>query len=319
MPCSFFGWLAGYDKKATVEECIETGQYLARLVGLYADRGVIISCDLHGWLPNGVIPMSMNIATQVMEGLVAAEQGVKSIVPLINLQGHFAQDIADIRVTPKLHRKYLDKFGYKDVIIPGTIGSQVPLYPFPQDVGSAFGYIVYTVTVAAMAKMDACSPKTIDEALGVPSNESHAQTYSAANWVLNVVRQQDIEIDNEEIRQEEKIAEEQATQIIDKVLEMGDGDVTVGIVKGIEAGVLDSPFSINVNVKDKVLGVRDIKGACRYLDFGNLPFSEEIKNFHRKKIAEREKIQGKKVDHYTSIDDFWAISKGSLIGKPENR
>ena len=51
-----FGWIGGYDKKATPEECIETAQYLGRLIGCYAERGVIISTDTHGWLPNGVIP-----------------------------------------------------------------------------------------------------------------------------------------------------------------------------------------------------------------------------------------------------------------------
>jgi hypothetical protein len=35
MPNSFFGWIAGYDKKATVEECIETAQYSGRLIGYY--------------------------------------------------------------------------------------------------------------------------------------------------------------------------------------------------------------------------------------------------------------------------------------------
>jgi methylaspartate mutase epsilon subunit len=50
MPNSFFGWIGGYDKKATPEECIQTAQYLGRLIGMYADRGVIISTDTHGWL-----------------------------------------------------------------------------------------------------------------------------------------------------------------------------------------------------------------------------------------------------------------------------
>lgn len=316
MPNSFFAWIGGYDKKATVEECIETAQYLGRLAGYYADRGVIITTDCHGWLPNGVIPMSVNIATQIIEALISAEQGVKSVFPQINLQGNMAQDLADIRVVPKLYRKYLDRLGYNDVIIPGIVGSQVPLYAFPQDMGGAFGYITYTATVAALGQVDACFVKTIDEALGVPTMESHVESYRAANWILNVVRTQKCEIDNADIRQEEKITEAEVSAILDKVLELGDGDIAVGAVKGVEAGVLDSPFSINIHAKDKVLGIRDINGACRYLEFGNLPIPEEIKEFHCQKVAEREKAEGRKMSYYVSIEDFWAISKGKLLGSP---
>ena len=319
MPNSFFAWIGGYDKKATVEECIDIAQYLGRLIGYYADRGVIITTDCHGWLPNGVIPMSVNIATQIIEALISAEQGVKSVFPQINMQGNMAQDLADISVTPKLYRKYLDKLGYKDVIIPGIVGSQVPLYPFPQDMGSAFGYIAYTATVAALGQVDACFVKTIDEAIGIPTKESHVESYRAANWIFDVVRTQKFEVDNAQIRQEEKVTEAEVTAILDRVLELGDGDIAVGAIRAVESGVLDSPFSINVHAKDKVLGIRDLNGACRYIEFGNLPIPEEIKEFHREKVAEREKVEGRKMDYYASIDDFWAISKGKLLGTPGRR
>ena len=131
MPNSFFAWIGGYDKKATPEECIETAQYLGRLIGLYAEKGVIISTDAHGWLPNGTIPMYVNIATQIIEALVSAGQGTKSIVPLMNFQGNIAQDVAEIRVCEKLYRKYLDKFGFSDVIIPGVHRQPISAIPVP--------------------------------------------------------------------------------------------------------------------------------------------------------------------------------------------
>jgi methylaspartate mutase epsilon subunit len=71
-----------------------------------------------------------------------------------------------------------------------------------------------------------------------------------------------------------------------------------------------------VTIKDKVLGVRDANGACRYLEFGNLPFSGDIKDFHRQKIAEREKKEGKKADFHTTVRDLWTLSKGKIVGLP---
>ena len=138
MPNSFFGWIAGYDKKATVEECIETAQYTGRLIGYYADHGVTITTDCHGWLPNFVIPMSVNMATQIIEALISAEQGVKSVFPQVNIQGCLHQDLADMRALPKLLRQYLDRFGHSDVMIPGVFGSQSPALPLPAGPGERF-------------------------------------------------------------------------------------------------------------------------------------------------------------------------------------
>ena len=317
MPNSFFGWIGGYDKKATPEECIQTAQYLGRLIGLYADRGVIISTDTHGWLPNGVIPMYVNIATQIIEALISAGQGTKSIVPLMNFQGNIAQDVAEIKVCEKLFRKYLDKFGFTDTIIPGIIGNQSSLFPFPQDLGNAFGYINYVAMEAAMTDLAACSVKTIDEALGVPSLESHMQTYASANWIFNVVRQQKFEADTPAIHQEMRMTELAVSAILDKVIDMGNGDIAVGVVKAVEAGVLDSPFSINIYPKDLVMGARDLEGACRYIDYGNLPIPEEVRKYNDEKVKEREKYEGTKLNFKASMADFWCLAGGHAIGEFE--
>jgi methylaspartate mutase epsilon subunit len=80
--------------------------------------------------------------------------------------------------------------------------------------------------------------------------------------------------------------------IIDKVAEMGDGDIGRSELSGPLSPRVDSPFSINIHVKDQVMGARDLYGACRYIDFGNLPIPEEVRQFHREKIREREKVEG---------------------------
>ena len=317
MPHSFFGWLAGYDKLATPEECVTDIQYMGRLVGYYQEHGVTLSTDLHGWIPNGVIPMYVNIATQIIEGIVASTQGVRSLMPLVNFQGNLAQDLGEFKAIERMYDKYLKQAGFPDTVVAGMIGQQSPLFAFPQDVGRAFGYINYVAMAASLAKLPACSVKTIDEATGVPSLESHMQTYRSANWIFDVMSEQKFEFDSKQVDIEQEMAEKAVSAIIDKVYEMGDGDICVGVVKAIEAGVLDSPFSINVNVRDLCLGARDLYGACRYIDFGNLPIPDEVRKFHMEKIHEREKAEGTKIDYKSSLADFWSLSRGMLCGKTE--
>ncbi len=64
------------------------------------------------------------------------------------------------------------------------------------------------------------------------------------------------------------------------------------------------------------MGVRDSHGAARYLDHGNLPFGNEILEFHREKIAVREKEINRKVDYEVLINDITAIANGSLLPDP---
>jgi methylaspartate mutase epsilon subunit len=312
---SFISW-AAYEKDATLEQSMRTNQYVHRLIGYYADRGAIISTDNHGWILTGLQPMTVNLATTIVDAIMVAEQGGKSITSVVHLMGNMAQDLAWLRVTPRLMREYLDKLGYRDVMIAGVFAQHTPLFPMPQGMGGAFAFPNYTAVVAALGKAEAVSVRTIDEALGIPTEESHALSYESTNWLLNVIRGQSINLEMKEVDVEAAIAEMEIRAILNKLLEIGDGDIAVGCLKGVEEGIIDSCFSPNKQVRDKVIGIKDSKGAIRYLDFGNLPLPEEVKKFHREKIAEREKAEGRKMDYEVIVQDFWAFSKGQLTGKP---
>lgn len=313
LPQSMFGWVSGYDKRATPQECIQTAQYSARLSGYYAERGHIINHATHGWLANGVIPTYVGIACQVLEALLAAGQGAKSFSPMVNFNGNMAQDLGEFRAAERVYRDMLDKYGHADCEIPGVIANQSFLYPFPRDIGMAYGYINYTAMLGALANVPACSVKTIDEAVGVPSLESHQETYRSANWIYNVVRQQNFQIESPDIDMEEKMSYMAIAAIVDKVMELGEGDVAVGIAKSLDCGVLDCPFSISNSLQDRTLGVRDLNGAVRYLEYGNVPIPEEVREWERGKIAAREEYEKRKMNYKVSIADFFTLAKGTLI------
>jgi methylaspartate mutase epsilon subunit len=311
----FLGF-GSYAKKMSVRDLIAFSQNGMRTIGWYADRGVILCCDLHGWLPSAPYPLSVNIVCLIIEAVTAAEQGMKALYPLVHLMGNMAQDMAWIRLAPRLIREYLDKFGYKDTLIIGCCPSQTPLFPVAMDVGGAFAYLDYVSMVGALSKCNAVDLRSIDEAIGIPSKDAHHSSYRSAKWIFDVVREQAIEFNVKDSDVEERVTETEVRSIIDKILELGDGDIVEGTAKAVEFGVLDSPWCPNITVKDKVLGIRDARGACRYLEFGNLPIPEEIKDFHRQKIAEREALEGKKADYYTAVQDLWSFSQGHLVGIP---
>ena len=65
-----------------------------------------------------------------------------------------------------------------------------------------------------------------------------------------------------------------------------------------------------------MLPARDNHGAIRIYEFGNLPFDESIKDFHRKKLQERADVERRQVSFQMVIDDIYAVSKGRLVGRP---
>jgi len=311
----FLGF-GSYTKRQTIRELAERWQNSTRIVGWYADRGVILCADLHGWLPSAPFPLTVNIVCLIIEAITAAEQGQKALYPIVHCMGNMTQDMAWIKLAPRLIREYLDKYGYKDTMITGCCPAQTPLFPVAMDMGGAFAYLNYVSMVGALSKSNAVDLRSIDEGAGVPTKDVNSVSYRSAKWIFDVIREQQIEIDVKGIDIEEKVTETEVRAILDRIFDLGDGDIVDGTIKAVESGVLDSPWSPNVNVKDKVLGVRDAHGACRYLEFGNLPIPDEIKEFHRQKIAEREKLEGKKADYHTAVRDLWSLSKGKIVGIP---
>ena len=55
---------------------------------------------------------------------------------------------------------------------------------------------------------------------------------------------------------------------------------------------------------------RDKMGAVRLIDTGNLPFTPELKNFHRGKLEDRAVQEKRPVSIQMVIDDVYAIGKG---------
>ena len=103
---------------------------------------------------------------------------------------------------------------------------------------------------------------------------------------------------------------------MDKCFELGQGDIALGVCRGVKAGVLDVPFAPCRANAGLLLPARDNEGAVRILNIGNLPFTKELKDFHTDKIAQRAAAEKRKVSFQMVIDDVYAIGKGRLVGRP---
>src|SRR6056297_2885901 len=301
-----------YAKNVSIEKTLYDWQYCDRLAGFYEEQGIEINREPFGPLTGTLVPPSTSNAVAIIEGLLAAEQGVKSITLGYGQGGNLIQDVAAIKALEEQFEIYLEKFGFNDCYVT-TVFHQW-MGGFPEDEAKAFGVISMGSIAAALAGATKVIVKTPHEAHGIPSKEANAAGIRNTKMTLNMYEGQRMPM-SKELNEEIKIIKRETESIISKVLEVGRGGLAVGTVKGIEMGIIDIPFGPSIFNKGKMMPARDNKGAIRYLESGNLPFSKEILGFNREKLEERGKFEKRNVDFKMTIDDIYAVSKGKLIGR----
>ena len=302
-----------YCKNIPMERTIKDWQYVDRLTGLYEEMGVSINREPYGPLTGTLVPPCISHAAAIIEALLAAEQGVKNITVGYGQCGNLVQDVAAICSLEKLTEEYLAKYGYSDVVVTTVLHQWMG--GFPADEAKAFGVISMGSAIAGLAKATKVIVKTPHEAVGIPTMEANAAGLRCTKQVVNMLADQDFRGDA--ITAEEEIIAEETRAIVDKCFELGMGDIAVGVCRGVESGALDVPFAPCRANAGLMLPARDNNGAVRILNFGNLPFSKELKDFHTAKIEERAKAENRKASFQMVIDDIYAISKGRLVGRPQ--
>lgn len=301
-----------YAKNISIADSLYYWQYCDRLVGFYEDHGIHINREPFGPLTGTLVPPSIAITIGIIEALLAAEQGVRNITVGYGQCGNVIQDVAAIQMLQELTDEYLKKHHY-DVFVT-TVFHQW-MGGFPQDEAKAAGLIAMASTVAALAGATKMITKTPYESIGVPTKEINAYGIRTSRMVVSLLKDQKmpsssaLQIEKEQIRRE-------VSSMLETVYELGNGDLAQGTIKAFELGVIDVPFAPSKQNQNKVLPARDNEGCVRILEFGNLGMTQEIKEFHKAKLEERAKAEGRPITFQMTVDDIYAVSMGELIGRP---
>ncbi len=302
-----------YAKNFSPSESIACWQYVDRLVGLYNQHGVQINRESFGPLTGTLVPPAISLSIGIIEAILAAEQGVKFISLGYGQNGNLVQDVAAIDVMPELAAEYLTKEGYEDIEIT-TVFHQW-LGGFPRDEARSYAVINWGGVAAALSKATKVVVKTPQEALGFPSREATASGLKTTRQLISMLSHQKME-QSENLNIERNLIKKSVRQILQKVLELGKGDWAKGAVKSLKTGVLDIPFAPSKYNYGKVLTARDSRGFVRFLATGNLPLSDDIKEYHREKLAERGAQEERDISFQMVIDDLYAIGKGLVMAEP---
>lgn len=302
-----------YAKNVSMEHTMLTWQYVDRLTGYYEERGITINREPFGPLTGTLVPPCISNSVAIIEALLAAEQGVRNITVGYGQCGNLVQDVAAIHALREQTTEYLHRFGFDDCHVSTVLHQWMG--GFPEDEAKAFAVICWGSAAAALAKATKVIVKTTHEAAGIPTMEANAAGLRTTGQIINMLADQRM-VEGSALREEIEQIKKETRCILEKTLELGEGDVAIGTVRAFQAGVIDVPFAPSRINAGKIMPARDNQGAVRLLDTGALPFTEEIKAYHRDKIKERARFEGREVSFQMAIDDVYAISRSRLVGRP---
>lgn len=305
-----------YAKSVSMERTIRDWQYCDRLTGWYQEQGIELNREPFGPLTGTLVPPSISNTVAILEAILAAEQGVKNVTVGYGQCGNMVQDIAAIRALEQQTEEYLKRFGYNDVYVT-TVFHQW-MGGFPADEAKAFGVISVGAATAAMAGATKVIVKTPHEALGIPTMEANAQGIRDTVMTLNMLKGQKMPM-SPELQTEINIIKAETRCMLESVYEVGKGDFARGTVEAFKLGIVDIPFAPSKYNAGKMMPARDNFGAVRYLMTGNIPFTQDIIDFNKTKLVERGQFEKRDVTFQMTIDDIFAVGKGNLIGRPEEK
>jgi methylaspartate mutase epsilon subunit len=303
---SGIAYTTSYIKELSIEEGIRNYQYLDRLAALYAERGVELHRRQPGFLTGTNIPPCIAIAIAVLDCLLAAAQGVRHYGLELAQTLHLVQDAAAIAACEALAQEYLARRGYRDVFTPVT--SLHWMGAWPHDEAQAATLVSYGGTLAAIGGATSVTTKSTHEAYGIPTPEKNAEGLRMTRMAIYLAR--GIRLDGLPAYEREKaLLAREVRAILDKVLEMGDGDAAVGTVRAFEAGVLDVPWSPNRHVKSRVMPARDAEGFLRIFDPGALPLPKDVLEVHVEALRARAASESVGYDRELAIRSVYELSE----------
>jgi methylaspartate mutase epsilon subunit len=101
--------------------------------------------------------------------------------------------------------------------------------------------------------------------------------------------------------------------ILDAVLELGNGDPVHGTIRAFDAGVLDEPAAPSRIAHGDVLVVRDMKGAVRFLDPGNVPIPPEALKLERERLDVRKRVKRSPLGYEDIVADLDHIVGSAVL------
>lgn len=260
-----------YSEGFPLDRCLLYWQYVDRVCALNSTDERPIHRESFGPLSATLVPPAIAVTVQIIEALLAAEQGVKSFAVSFGQTGSLVQDIATARVLRELTAHYLREFGFDDV--RSYLVYHQWMGQFPHEREKAAALISGSGLIASVIAADKVVVKTIDEALGVPRPEVNAEAVDTVRYMLNIFACA-APMSSPLIDREAALIESETKNILNAIFDLSGDVFWESAFRAFQMGYLDVPFSPHADNANKLVSMRDSNRSIRIADRGNVPISD---------------------------------------------
>lgn len=273
-----------YSEGFPLDRCLLYWQYVDRICALYSTDELPIHRESFGPLTATLVPPAIAVAVQIIEALLAAEQGVTSFAVSFGQTGSLVQDLATAKVLRRLTRRYLDESGF------GAVHSYLVYHQwmgqFPVQREKAAALIAGGSVVASMIGADKIVVKTVDEALGVPRPEINAEAVETVRYVLRTFACME-PVSSPLVQREEALIESEASAILRAVFDLPGDAFWQSVFRAFQTGYLDVPFAPHADNANNLISMRDANGSIRIVERGAVPISDADMGLERALVDAR--------------------------------
>jgi len=274
-----------YSEGFPIDRALLYWQYVDRVCALYSTPGRPIHRESFGPLSATLVPPVMVLVIEMLELLLAAEQGVLSFAVSFGQSGSFTQDVATARVMRKLSRELLDEHGFGQVEARLVYHQWMGQFPMQRERAAAL--IAGSALIAGVIDADKVVIKTVDEALGVPRPEVNAEAVDSVRYVLHTFGTPE-QLLSPAIAAEAALIESQARSVLGAIFALSGDAFWESVYRAFQLGWIDVPFSPHADNANRLVTMRDGNRAVRIADPGAVPVAAEDLAAERALLASRD-------------------------------
>jgi methylaspartate mutase epsilon subunit len=273
-----------YSDGFPLDRCLLYWQYVDRVCAVNSADDAPIHRESFGPLTATLVPPAIAVAIQIIEALLAAEQGVVSFAVSFGQTGSLIQDLATAKVLRQLTRHYLKEFGFEAVATYLVYHQWMGQFPPQRERAAAL--IAGSGVISSMISADKVVVKTIDEALGVPRVEINAEAVESVKYVLRTFRCGE-PLTSALVEEEAALIESEARGILQAIFDLSGDMFWESVFRAFQIGYLDVPFSPHSDNANRLISIRDANGSIRISDRGNVPISDRDARLEQQLLASR--------------------------------
>ena len=272
-----------YSKNYPLELSLSNWRYVDIVCGAMNRNGFKVVRESFGPLTSTLVPPIIAITIQLLELIMALNNGVKYFSVSFAQTGCIYQDLAIAQVLRECSDMIKDKIDKGDAEI--YLVYHQWMGAFPVERYKAESLINYANIISNLTKANKSILKTRDEAMGVPSIKANSDAVKMARYTRDYFNLDAVNYQCEDMKEEISMLSKEVKRLLAIITGGNYEAVEENVMDSIKKGAIDIPFSPHISNLGKLNARRSKKdGSIRIAFKGSVPLSSEFLEYESQKL-----------------------------------